>query len=83
MSKGGTAVERLGIDNFQVLEDGVLQDIAFIEGPAELASGESRRRDIPKEVLFLIDVSVSVSKWRLLDDTTTRNGILYALTEDF
>ncbi len=83
VSKKGTAVTGLGPEEFEVFEDGVLQEVAFVEGPAAQGESTLHRRRVPKEIIFLIDVSLSVSRWRLLDDETLRKGILDALTEDF
>ena len=83
VSKKGAAVTGLGPEEFEVFEDGVLQEVAFVEGPAAQGESASHRRRVPKEIIFLIDVSLSVSRWRLLDDETLRKGILDALTEDF
>lgn len=73
----------LGPDAFEVFEDGMRQEIAFVEGPDAQDERAENRRSVPKEIIFLIDVSLSVSRWRLLDDETIREGILDALTEDF
>ena len=73
----------LGPDQFEVFEDGVRQEVAFVEGPATQGESNSHRHTVPKEIILLIDVSLSVSRWRLLDDETIRKGILDALTEDF
>ena len=81
--KRGTTVIGLGPDQFEVFEDGVRQEVAFVEGPAIQGESNSHRHTVPKEIILLIDVSLSVSRWRLLDDETIRKGILDALTEDF
>jgi len=83
LSKGGTTVTGLGPDEFEVFEDGVRQEVALVEGPTIQGESNSHRRTVPKEIIFLIDVSLSVSRWRLVDDETIRKGILDALTEDF
>ena len=83
VSKKGTAVTGLGPEAFEVFEDGRRQEIAFVEGPGTQDARVYNRGSVPKEIIFLIDVSLSVSRWRLLDDETIREGILDALTEDF
>ena len=83
VSKRGAAVTGLGPEEFEAFEDGVLQEVAFVEGPVVHGESDLHRRRVPKEIIFLIDVSLSVSRWRLLDDETLRKGILDALTEDF
>ncbi len=83
VSKGRSAVVGLGPEDFEVFEDGIRQEIAFVESPGVQGEAISKRRNVPKEIIFLIDVSISVSRWRLLDDQAIRKGILDALTEDF
>lgn len=83
VSKRGAAVTGLGPEEFEVFEDGVRQEVAFVDGPAAQGESTLHRRRVLKEIIFLIDVSLSVSRWRLLDDETLRKGILDALTEDF
>lgn len=83
VSKKGTAVTGLGPEAFEVFEDGRRQEIAFVEGPGTQDERTLNRGSVPKEIIFLIDVSLSVSRWRLLDDETIREAILDALTEDF
>ena len=83
VSKGGTAVTGLGPEDFELFEDGVRQKIAFVDGPGTQGESTSPRSRVPKEIVFLIDVSISVSRWRLVDDERIRKGVLDALTEDF
>ncbi|MDE0104096.1 MAG: VWA domain-containing protein [Bryobacterales bacterium] len=83
VSKGRNAVAGLGPEDFEVFEDGIRQEIAFVETSGAQGEAISQRRSVPKEIIFLIDVSISVSRWRLLDDQAIRKGILDALTEDF
>ena len=66
-----------------MFEDGMRQEIAFVESRGVQNERTYNRGSVPKELIFLIDVSLSVSRWRLLDDETIRKGILDALTEDF
>lgn len=73
------SVNGLGREAFELLEDGVLQDIAFVEGPSE-TPGESRT--VPTEIIFLIDFSYSVMQPGLLDLTTIRGAMLEGLRKD-
>lgn len=83
VSKGRTAVTGLGPEDFELFEDGVRQKVAFVDGPGPRGESASHRRRVPKEIIFLVDVSISVSRWRLVDDERIRKGVLDALTEDF
>ena len=76
-----SSVNGLGPDAFEVLEDGVRQDIAFVEGPP--SEGESsEERTVPTEVIFLIDFSYSVMTPGLLDFTTIKSAMLDGLRKD-
>ena len=75
------SVNGLGSEAFELREDGVLQDIAFVEGPAD-EGGESPSRSVPTEIMFLIDFSYSVMKPGLLDFTTVRRTMLEGLRDD-
>ena len=76
-----SSVNGLGRDAFQLFEDGVQQDIAFVEGPP--AEGESvEERSVPTEIIFLIDFSYSVMSPGLLDFNTIRDAMLEGLRKD-
>ena len=67
------SIDGLGAEAFELLENGTAQKIAFVEGPG--MDPESSRQ-VPIELVFLIDVSHSVMRRKLLDISTIRNGIL-------
>ena len=76
-----SSVNGLGREAFQLFEDGVPQDIAFVEGPP--AEGESVvERSVPTEIIFLIDFSYSVMTPGLLDFNTIRSTMLEGLRKD-
>ena len=75
-----SSINGLGAESFELLEDGVVQEIAFVEGPP--ADGGSHVRTVPTEIIFLIDFSFSVMTPGLLDFTTIRNTMLEGLRED-
>ena len=76
-----TSVNGLGREAFQLFEDGVPQEIAFVEGPP--GAGESREdRSVPTEIIFLIDFSYSVMTPGLLDFNTIRSTMLEGLRQD-
>ncbi len=75
------SVNGLGIEAFELREDGVLQDIAFVEGPAD-EGGKTSPRSVPTEIMFLIDFSYSVMRPGLLDFTTVRSTMLEGLRDD-
>ncbi len=83
VSKGKTAVAGLGIDAFEVLEDGELQDIAFVDGPAGPGEDAAQRRRVQRELIFLIDVGTSFSNLSDLVDATVRVRMLDGLSENF
>ncbi len=75
------SVNGLGMESFEVREDGVLQNIAFVEGPP--ADGEQGgTRTVPTEIIFLIDFSYSVMTPGLLDFTTVRSTMMEGLRDD-
>lgn len=75
------SVGGLGPEAFELSEDGTTQKIAFVEGPP--ADPESSApREVPTEIILLIDVSHSVMRRGLLDITTIRETILDGLRED-
>lgn len=75
-----SSVNGLGVESFELLEDGVVQEIAFVEGPP--ADGGPHVRTVPTEIIFLIDFSFSVMTPGLLDFTTIRSTMLEGLRED-
>lgn len=75
-----TSVNGLGAEGFELREDGVLQNIAFVEGPPS-EEGEESSRDVPTEILFLIDFSYSAMTPGLLDFQTIRSTMLERLRE--
>ena len=74
------SVNGLGKEAFELREDGVLQNIAFVEGPGDDGAGTSRT--VPTEIIFLIDFSYSVMRPGLLDLTTVRTTMLEGLRDD-
>lgn len=74
------SVNGLGEEAFELREDGVLQDIAFVEGPP--ADGEASARTVPTEIIFLIDFSFSVMTPGLLDFSTVRSTMMEGLRDD-
>ena len=67
--KGKKSVDGLGKEAFELLENGVAKDIAFVEGPG---SG----RTVPVEIIVLMDVSHSVMRPGLLSTQAIRNTFL-------
>ena len=67
--KGKKSVNGLGKEAFELLENGMAQDIAFVEGPG---SG----RSVPVEIILLMDVSHSVMRPGLLTIQAIRNTFL-------
>jgi len=75
------SVNGLGKEAFELREDGVPQEIAFVEGPP-IAGAEASSRTVPTEIIFLIDFSYSVMRPGLLDFTTVRSTMLERLRDD-
>lgn len=76
-----SSVNGLGREAFELFEDGVPQDIAFVEGPP--AEGEAvEARSVPTEIIFLIDFSYSVMTPGLLDFNTIRSTMLEGLRNE-
>ena len=76
-----SSVNGLGREAFELFEDGVPQNIAFVEGPP--AAGEAvEERAVPTEIIFLIDFSYSVMSPGLLDFNTIRSTMLEGLRKD-
>ena len=73
------SVNGLGPEAFELLEDGVVQDIAFVEGPHD---EPDQGRTVPTEIIFLIDFSYSVMQPGLLDFVTIRSALLDHLRDD-
>jgi VWFA-related protein len=71
----GKYVEDLGVEDIQLLEDGVAKRIALFEGP----QGGSARRTTPVEIILLLDVSLSVMNWNLLDSLSLKDTLLDGL----
>ena len=71
------------MEALEVSEDDALQAIALLECPSDRDTSAEKRLSVPKEIIFLIDVVLSESRWRLLYDETIHKGILHVLTEDF
>ena len=76
-----TSVNGLAAEAFELREDGVLQSIAFVEGPSSEELEESSRT-VPTEIIFLIDFSYSVMTPGVLDFQTIRSTMLEGLRED-
>ena len=75
-----SSVNGLGAEAFELREDGVLQNIAFVEGPP--GEGEDSSRTVPTEIIFLIDFSYSVMTPGILDFQTIRSTMMEGLRED-
>ena len=76
-----SSVGGLGADAFELREDGVVQKVAFVEGPAG-PEDRNASRTVPTEIILLIDVSHSVMRRGLLDIRTIRSSMLEGLRED-
>lgn len=76
------SVDGLGKEAFELYEDGVKQEIAFVEGPAVEGAPEGAARSVPTEIIFLIDFSLSVMMRNLLDFTSIRTTLLEGLRKD-
>ena len=79
--KKKTSIGGLGKESFALLEDGELQEIAFVEGPPGLGEDPSSERAVPVEIILLIDISHSVMRRGLLDVHTIREGILEQVSD--
>ena len=79
--KKKTSIGGLGEQAFDLLEDGEIQEIAFVEGPPGADEDPASGRSVPIEIIFLIDVSHSVMRRGLLDISTIREGILKEVNE--
>ena len=67
-----TSIGGLGKEAFELLENGVMRKIAFVEGPA-LNTAEERA--VPIEIVFLIDVGDSTMRPGLLDVASIHNSL--------
>ncbi len=65
-----SSVNGLGKESFELHEDSVKQNIAFVEGPAGEGEPAEAGRTVPTEIIFLIDFSRSVMMKDLLDFTS-------------
>ena len=77
--KNRKSVDGLGEESFELLEDGVVQEIAFVEGPST-DSGEARA--VPTEIILLLDVSHSVMKPGLLDIRAVRDSFIDGMRDN-
>ena len=77
-----SSVNGLGKASFELYEDGVKQNIAFVEGPAGDGQPAEAGRTVPTEIIFLIDFSHSVMMKNLLDFTSIRETLLEGLRKD-
>ena len=77
-----SSVNGLGKESFELYEDGVRQNIAFVEGPAAEGAPPGTARTVPTEIIFLIDFSHSVMMKNLLDFTSIRETLLEGLRKD-
>ena len=66
-----SSVNGLGKASFEPHEDGVKQNIVFVEGPASTGEPAEAGRTMPTETIFLIDFSHSVMMKDLLDFTSS------------
>lgn len=69
-------VADLRAEEIQVLEDGMPQKVAILEGPQDWKNGG---RTIPIEVTLLLDVSLSVMNQSLLDSFSIKETLLDGL----
>ena len=79
--KKKTSIGGLGEEAFELLEDGEVQEIAFVEGPPGAGADPSSGRSVPVEIILLIDISHSVMRRGLLDVHTIREGILEEVSD--
>ena len=77
-----SSVNGLGQEAFELYEDGVRQNIAFVEGPAKEGAPAGAARTVPTEIIFLFDFSHSVMMKNLLDFTSIRETLLEGLRKD-
>lgn len=80
--KKKASVNGLGQESFELYEDGVKQNIAFVEGPAEEGAAVGTGRTVPTEIIFLIDFSHSVMMKNLLDFRSIQETLLEGLRKD-
>ena len=80
--KKKASVNGLGEESFELYEDGVKQNIAFVEGPAAEGAAVGTGRTVPTEIIFLIDFSHSVMMKNLLDFRSIQETLLEGLRKD-
>lgn len=83
VTRGGAAVPGLGVEAFEVLEDGVAQKVALVDGYATASESSGQPHRVPKEVIVLVDLSLGASAWRRIEGETLRTDIFEALAENF
>ncbi len=77
--KNRKSVDGLGEESFELLEDGVVQKIAFVDGPS---ADPSEARSVPTEIILLLDVSHSVMKPGLLDIRAVRDSFIDGMRDN-
>lgn len=77
--KNRKSVDGLGEESFELLENGVVQNIAFVDGPS---ADPSDARAVPTEIILLLDVSHSVMKPGLLDIRAVRDSFIEGMREN-
>ena len=70
--KNRKSVSGLGMQAFELVEDGIVQDIAFVEGPGGL-DDPATGRAVPIEIILLIDTK-NTMKIDLLDTRKIRHS---------
>ena len=73
------SVDGLSEDSFELLENGVVQDIAFVDGPS---TDPDEARAVPTEIILLLDVSHSVMKPGLLDIRAVRDSFIEGMRDN-
>lgn len=77
--KNRKSVNDLGEESFELLEDGVVQDIAFVDGPS---TDPDDARAVPTEIILLLDLSFSVTKPGLLDFNAIRESFIDGMRDN-
>jgi len=83
VTMAGAPVPGLGVEAFEVFEDGVAQEVALVDGYATASESSGQSHRVPKELILLVDLSLGASSWRRIEGETLRKGILDALTQKF
>ena len=78
--KNRKSVGGLGEQAFELVEDGVVQDIAFVEGPGERGD-PAGGRTVPIEIILLVDVQHAV-RIDLLDTPKIRDSFFEGIDEN-